>query len=380
MWSEGQMQPQKMNSSIAIESPGLFVSAMGDIYINNVYDDSVNESVFNVTNTNDIFKKNDTLFRWDGKFVFDCGLYERIKHDYDKIFDSVFVCYNSDSKECKKYKKDIRKQWKERCDHRDWPKPNCNYWCDGRGKNRDKTYHMKSTDDENNPQEDDITISRVYKLLSNTRNSSLVMTINGSCTSLFIIDSIIYCSISDHHQVVKKSLNSSSEPITIVAGTGANGSTSDTLNYPQGIFVNTNFDLYVADSGNHRIQLFRRNQKNGTTIVGNEKTELWWPTGVAVDGNNTLYIVDNDHRRVFRFTDNLQCILGCDNDTTTTVTTMFYSDSLCFDSHGNIFVSDWENNRILKFCLSTNLCGKCRLLIIESFSGKIKAIMLAAKD
>ena len=144
-----------------------------------------------------------------------------------------------------------------------------------------------------------------------------------------------------------------------------NGSTSDTLDYPQGIFVDTNLDLYVADSENQRIQLFRKDELNGTTIVGNETTELRWPTGVTLDANKALYIVDGGHQRVFRFTNNLECILGCANDTNAVFNTLFEPDSLYFNSDGNIFISDWGNNRILKFCLNTNSCSKCRFFIIE---------------
>ena len=64
---------------------------------------------------------------------------------------------------------------------------------------------MKIANDDHDEQENDLTTSRVYKLPSNTSNSSIVMTINGSCSSLFIIESTIYCSMSDQHQVVTES-------------------------------------------------------------------------------------------------------------------------------------------------------------------------------
>ena len=38
---------------------------------------------------------------------------------------------------------------------------------------------------------------------------------------------------------------------------------------PRGIFVNTQFDLYVADCGNKRIQQFHLGDINGITIAGN---------------------------------------------------------------------------------------------------------------
>ena len=53
--------------------------------------------------------------------------------------------------------------------------------------------------------------------------------------------------MQDYHQVITKSLDFVSSPVTVVAGTGTVGSTSNMLNKPRGIFVDINFDLYVAD-------------------------------------------------------------------------------------------------------------------------------------
>ena len=90
-----------------------------------------------------------------------------------------------------------------------------------------------------------------------------------TCYDLFVdTDNTLYCSMLYFHQVVLKSLNSESNALRIVAGTGSSNSTSTTLNAPRGIFVDINLDLYVADYGNHRIQLFRSGQLNATTVAG----------------------------------------------------------------------------------------------------------------
>ena len=77
------------------------------------------------------------------------------------------------------------------------------------------------------------------------------MNVNSSCTGLFIdINDTLYCSMySNHHQVVKRWLNDTDMTSTIAAGTGTSGSASNELNGPDGIFVDVNFDLYVADCG-----------------------------------------------------------------------------------------------------------------------------------
>jgi len=53
---------------------------------------------------------------------------------------------------------------------------------------------------------------------------------------------------------------------TVLAGVGFPGSDAHMLDTPLGIFVNTDFDLYVADTYNHRIQLFRPGEIYGRTV------------------------------------------------------------------------------------------------------------------
>ena len=81
------------------------------------------------------------------------------------------------------------------------------------------------------------------------------MFVGSDCLGIFVDQNDnLYCSIYSLNQVVAKWLNSNANTFTIVAGTGCEGSTSNMLSGPRGIFVDTNFDLYVADTWNHRIQ------------------------------------------------------------------------------------------------------------------------------
>jgi hypothetical protein len=167
----------------------------------------------------------------------------------------------------------------------------------------------------------------------------------------------------DDHQVVTKSLNSVSNTLTIVAGTGVANSDSYTLNDPHGIFVDINFDLYVADSENDRIQLFQSGQLSGTTIVGNRflntTITLSYPTGIVLDGDNNLFIVDSSNHRIVRSGPNgFQCLVGCSGSSGSESNQLWSPHSLSFDSYGNMFVTDYSNNRTQKFNLTTSLCSK----------------------
>jgi len=160
------------------------------------------------------------------------------------------------------------------------------------------------------------------------------------------------------HQIVTKPLNSTSNVLTIVAGTGCLGSTPDMLNSPHGIFVSTNFDLYVSDCGNNRVQLFPSGQLNGMTVALNPTITLNCPNGIILDADNYLFIVDSGNHRILGSGPNgFRCLVGCFGSGPAS-NQLASPQSMAFDSCGNIFVTDHANSRIQKFLLSTSLCGK----------------------
>lgn len=204
---------------------------------------------------------------------------------------------------------------------------------------------------------------RVDKLTLNSTSSVSVMYTSYMCLDLFVdISNTLYCSMTSLHQVVTKSLNSASNAFSIVAGTGTSGPASNMLNNPHGIFVDINFDLYVADWSNHRIQLFRSGELNGTTVAGNGAPgtiTLNCPTGIVLDADNNLFIVDSyNHRIVGSGPNGFRCLVGCSGSSGPASNQLRNPWSLSFDSYGNIFVTDMGNSRIQKFVLSTNSCGK----------------------
>jgi sugar lactone lactonase YvrE len=164
------------------------------------------------------------------------------------------------------------------------------------------------------------------------------------------------------NQVVTKSLNSGSNALTIVAGTGSAGSASNMLSSPYGIFVDINFDLYVADCGNNRIQLFQSGQLDATTVAGSGSSTttitLKYPSGIVLDADKNLFIVDNGNNRIVGPGPNgFQCLVGCSGGGSVS-NQLDSPQSMAFDNYGNIFITDMMNNRIQKFILLTQLCGK----------------------
>ncbi|CAF1584142.1 unnamed protein product, partial [Adineta steineri] len=200
---------------------------------------------------------------------------------------------------------------------------------------------------------------RVDKLISNTNTLVNVMNVNSSCDGLFIdINNDLYCSMSDDNIILKTRSNDSEMISTTAAGTGISGSASDELDGPLGIFVDLNFDLYVADRRNNRIQLFKHGELNGTTIFGegssNNSISLNYPSGIVLDADKNLFIVDQFNHRIIRsgFND-IRCIIGCGREGSQSYQ-LSYPRTLSFDSYGNIFISDTENSRIQKFDFLSN--------------------------
>jgi hypothetical protein len=204
---------------------------------------------------------------------------------------------------------------------------------------------------------------QVDKWTFNATDSDIAIYVNAQCFGLFIdVNDSIYCSLPDLNQVIKQSLNDSTNTSIIVAGNGTSGSDSNMLNNPHGIFININLDLYVADRDNHRVQLFISGEFSATTVAGGDAPgtiALQFPTGIVLDGNGYLFISDtNNNRIVGSGPDGFRCIVGCSTISGTESDQLDSPWSISFDSYGNLFVADAYNNRIQKFLLQTN-CGEC---------------------
>jgi DNA-binding beta-propeller fold protein YncE len=205
---------------------------------------------------------------------------------------------------------------------------------------------------------------RVDKSTLNATQSITVMNVVDHCFSLFVdINDNLYCSMYNKHQVIKHSLSNIANPSKIVAGDGSSGSLSNKLSHPRGIFVDINFDLYVADSDNNRIQLFKPGEFNAATLFGNGTPGLITldePSGIVLDVDKYLFIADRDHHRIIgQDLNGFRCLVGCSGSSGSKSTELNSPFTLSFDSYGNMFIADQKNSRIQKFILSTNSCGKC---------------------
>ena len=178
-----------------------------------------------------------------------------------------------------------------------------------------------------------------------------ILSAQGRCENFFIdVYANIYCSLTDLHQVVRQLFTDDLNTTTIIAGNGTNGSSSNMLSFPRGIFVTRTLNLYVADCGNDRLQLFLSGQRNATTVVTTGISTLDCPLGVVLDGSGYLFFTDtNGNRIIGSGPTGYRCVAGCNGTTGVGLNQLNNPRGLSFDRDGNIYVADTSAHRIQKF-------------------------------
>ena len=168
--------------------------------------------------------------------------------------------------------------------------------------------------------------------------------------------------------------------VTTLAGSGNAGFSDGTgelasFNTPEGVAVDFNLNVYVSDSGNRRI---RKITPNGvvTTIAGSGKegfadgykAEACFknPKGITLDREGNIYVSDTGNHRVRKITPSgvVTTLAGSGNagfaDGTGEKASFNGPQSPNVDGIGNVYVADYSNNRIRKITPSgivTTLAG-----------------------
>ncbi|CAF1385517.1 unnamed protein product, partial [Adineta steineri] len=130
-----------------------------------------------------------------------------------------------------------------------------------------------------------------------------------------------------------------------VAGGYEKGQELNQLDDPEGIFIDKQKNIFIADSGNHRIVEWKYNSKEGQIIAGGNKRgnrmdQLNNPTDVIVDQQtHSTIIADHGNKRVIQWLNQNQQILihniGC--------------YGLAIDKYGFLYVSDYTKNEVRRW-------------------------------
>ncbi|CAF1407459.1 unnamed protein product [Adineta steineri] len=132
--------------------------------------------------------------------------------------------------------------------------------------------------------------------------------------------------------------------ITVAGGNGY-GQKLNQLDRPEGIFIDKNKNIFIADRWNHRIVEWKYNAKEGQIIAGgngqgNRMNQLFHPTDVIVgQQSHSIIIADSGNRRVIRWLNQKQQILIDNTD----------CYGLATDTYGFLYVSDVLKNEVRRW-------------------------------
>jgi sugar lactone lactonase YvrE len=210
---------------------------------------------------------------------------------------------------------------------------------------------------------------------------------NDNASNLYIADT--------HNHRIRK-LNLTTGNITTIAGTGTPGFSGDNapanaaqLNLPTALALDTTGNLYLADTGNHRI---RKISTAGiiTTIAGTgtqgfsgdnalaTTAAIDSPTGLALDSTNNLYLADTHNHRIRKITGATGIITtiagtgssGFAGDTATaTSANLSLPHGLTIDAAGNLYLADTANHRIRRIDATTGIITTAAGDGTQAFSG-----------
>ncbi|UJR18373.1 hypothetical protein I4U23_005277 [Adineta vaga] len=116
----------------------------------------------------------------------------------------------------------------------------------------------------------------------------------------------LYIANGNSHSVTQYNMDSYGDKIIVAGIPGRPGNSAAQLCSPEGLTRDKYGNLYITDSGNHRIQMFCPGAVFGITIagtgkMGNASNELNLPRAVAFDFDMNLYITDTYNYRVQKF-------------------------------------------------------------------------------
>ena len=173
----------------------------------------------------------------------------------------------------------------------------------------------------------------------------------------------LYVCDGENHKIRKISPNGE---VTTVAGSTQGffdgAALSAQFNFPSGIVLDAEENLFVADGLNHKI---RKITKDGvvSTLAGSDagyqdgtgsEAKFNEPFAIAIDQWNHLYITDHENHTIRKITPNgeVTTLAGStegDSDGEGLLEAKFaHPKGLCVDELGNIYVTDIINNKIKK--------------------------------
>ncbi|CAF1370333.1 unnamed protein product [Adineta steineri] len=132
--------------------------------------------------------------------------------------------------------------------------------------------------------------------------------------------------------------------ITVAGGNGK-GQQLNQLDWPGGIFMDKNKNIFIADNSNHRIVEWKYDATEGQIIAGgnnkgNRINQLRYPTDVIIDQHNhSIIIADYGNNRVIQWLNQKQKVLIENID----------CFGLAMDKYGFLYVTDRDKHEVRRW-------------------------------
>jgi sugar lactone lactonase YvrE len=134
-----------------------------------------------------------------------------------------------------------------------------------------------------------------------------------------------------------------------VSSLGRAGQRDGELNRAEGLTIDRQDRLYVADSCNHRIQVFSPEGKHLRSYgrPGSDSNELSYPYDICVDAGGLQFVCEFGNSRIQVF-DSTNCSVEIIGGAGSVAGKFNNPWSIALDSRGNLYVADSGNHRVQK--------------------------------
>ncbi|UJR12855.1 hypothetical protein I4U23_017029 [Adineta vaga] len=175
---------------------------------------------------------------------------------------------------------------------------------------------------------------------------------HSSSRSLYYVDSIL------GNPTVYKLLPGQTVPVKVAFGNGVGNGLHQLQRNCRGLYVNERGDIYVLDAYNQRVLKWKVDANAGVLVAGgggegNGSNQLSDAHGLYVDTvNDVIYVADTGNHRIQKYTsgsvNGITVLSGAPQTATSTMLRgMYYPQAVFVDKIGNILVGDWA--RITKW-------------------------------